>query len=159
MAVEIDTTGLTRIQRVESPAEGIRDEQVATVRLHAELPDGRTIMIMPTGDIRGVVPKGAKIIWHERMSQSPQDVALAGSVPTSGAEVAVPIAGLLGDNYTNARLDEMEREIASLKEELARRNPEETLAERTAELEELKAARVRTTLKQPGPDVAPSPKK
>jgi hypothetical protein len=161
MAVEVDTTGLTRAQRVESPGEGIRDEQVATVRLHAELPDGRTIQIMPTGDIRGVVPKGAKIIWHERMGITPQDVALAGQEPTSGAEVVKPLASMLGDTYTNARLDEMDREIARLKEELARRTPEETIAEREAELEALKAAladpkRVRTTIK-PGPSVPTSP--
>jgi hypothetical protein len=163
MAVEtpaVDTTGLTRAQRVESPGEGIREEQVATVRLHAELPDGRTIMIMPTGDIRGVVPRGAKVIWHERMGVTPQEVALAGQQPTSGAEVAKPLGALLGDTYTNARLDEMEREIARLKEELARRSPEETIAEREAELKELRAAladpkRVRTTIK-PGPSL-PTP--
>ncbi|SRR6266702_3163863 len=162
MAVEVDTTGLTRAQRVESPGEGIRDEQVATVRLHAELPDGRTVMIMPTGDIRGVVPKGAKIVWHERMGQSPQEVALAGQQPTSGAEVTQPLAAMLGDAHANARLDEMEREITRLKEELARRSPAETIAEKEAELEELRAAladpkRVRTTLKSPGPAAPTAP--
>jgi len=127
--------------------------------MHVDLPDGRTILVMPTGDIRGVVPKDAVVRWHERMGQTPQETELAGRAPTSGAEVTQPLGGLLGDAHTNARLDELEREIARLKEELARRSPEETLAERTAELEDLKAARVRTTLKQPGPDVAPSPKK
>lgn len=158
---EIDTTGLTRLQQVESPMEGTRTEQVATVRLHARLPDGRTIQIMPTGDIRGVVPKGAEIIWHERMGKTPQEVALAGASPTSGAEAIQPVTGLLGDSHTAARLDELEREIARLKEELARRNPEETVAEREAELEALKsaqAARVRTTIK-PGPELPTAPRK
>jgi uncharacterized small protein (DUF1192 family) len=163
-ASEIDTTGLTRPAQVESPLQGIRTEQVATVRLHAELPDGRTIQIMPTGDIRGVVPKGAKIIWHERMGLTPQDVALAGQPPTSGAEVLQPLSGgILSDADLAARVAGVETEIQRLREELAARPSMEVLAEREAELEELRAAlderdaagdpkRVRTAIK-PGPSL------
>jgi hypothetical protein len=156
MAVETpesDAAGLTRPQQVESPMEGTRIEQVATVRLHAELPDGRTIQIMPTGDIRGVVPKGSKIVWHERMGQTPQEVALAGRQPTSGAEVLKPLGeGLLSQIDTATRLAGVESEIQRLKEELAGRPTAEMLAEREAELADLKATladskRVRTTIK------------
>lgn len=160
---EVDTKGLTRAQQVESPMEGIRTEQVATVRMHVDLPDGRTVMIMPTGDIRGVVPKGAKIIWHERMGMTPQEVALAGQKPTSGAEIMKPLSEtLLSPIDLAARLAGVESEIQRLKEELAGRPTAETLAEREAELEELRAAladpkRVRTTLKSPGPATPTAP--
>jgi hypothetical protein len=155
---EVDTTGLTRPQSVESPQEGIRTEQVATVRLHAELPDGRTIQIMPTGDIRGVVPVGARIVWHERMGMTPQDVALGGALPTSGAEIMKPLSEtLLSPIDLATRLAGVETEIQRLKEELAGRLSPESLAEREAELADLKAEladpkRVRTTIK-PGPSL------
>jgi hypothetical protein len=160
---EVDTTGLTRPQQVESPMEGSRIEQVATVRLDALLLDGRTIQIMPTGDIRGVVPKGAKIGWHERMGITRQEFALAGHQPTSGAEVMRPLSEtLLSPIDLATRLAGVESEIQRLKEELAGRPTAEMLAEREAELEELRSAladskRVRTTLKSPGPAATAAP--
>jgi uncharacterized small protein (DUF1192 family) len=151
----VDTTGLTRDQEVESPVEGKRLEALATVRLHAKLRDGRTIQIMPGNDVRSVVPAGAEIVWHERMGVSPQEVALGGQPPTSGAEVTQPLGSLLGGTDLAARLAGVETEIQRLKEELAGRPTAEMLAEREAELEELRATladpkRVRTTIK-PGP--------
>jgi hypothetical protein len=83
----VDITGLTIEQTVSTPIRGEYKANLALVRMHVKLTDGRTVQIMPGNDARAEVPPSGEVIWHERMGMTPQEVALAGAEPVDGSEL------------------------------------------------------------------------
>lgn len=126
----VDTAGITRPQEVSTSTKGTYEANLATVRCHVALPDGRVVQIMPGNDARAEIPPEALgIVWHERMGKTPQEVALAGAEPVDGSEVTRK-ASLVGidDHALAARLAGAETELRRLTELAHERLSGRTLA-------------------------------
>jgi hypothetical protein len=125
-----------------------------TVRTHALLIDGRTVQLMPTNDARAELPPDAVVIWHERMGQTPQEVALAGSQPVDGSEITAKTALAGVDEFSLApRIAGLETELRRLKELVGNRLHGDTLASLESQVADLKKKVEDPATGQPAPDM------
>lgn len=149
----VDTTGITRQDEIQTATKGQYLANLVTVRTHALLTDGRTVQLMPTNDARAELPPDAVVIWHERMGQTPQEVALAGSQPVDGAEITAKVALAGGDESLAARLAGAETELRRLKELVGNRMHGDTLASIESQIADLKKKVEEPATAVPGPDM------
>jgi hypothetical protein len=149
----VDTTGITRQDEIQTATKGQYMANLVTVRTHVLLADGRTVQLMPTNDARAELPPDAVVIWHERMGQTPQEVALAGSQPVDGSEITAKTALAGSDESLAARLAGAETELRRLKELVGNRMHGDTLASIESQIADLKKKVADPATGQPAPDL------